>query len=204
MARTLEIDAGTIDIRVAGVDDGYILDSCPWKPLKSDAYRAFCQKLQSAYGGHAVVAWHGDRAVAVLTFYPDGAVNPPEGMGYPRPCALHEPSIAGYDGALRLDVRSGILNMGCVGIFTGDSTYRRKKLASAMVEEALVWAEEHGYLTARALATPRTSDPEVWEKSADPGEAFWEKLGFEPTSRVVSGLLEMVRYTKHMPIGRNR
>jgi GNAT superfamily N-acetyltransferase len=206
--RSLKTLTEEIVIRTAGVDDEYILDYCPWNTVlkaldptrpSSQRYREFNAALQNAYGGHAVTAWDGDRLVGVLTFSPDGAIVIPPGIDYPRPCAMADDYTEQYLKTLNLSTKTGILDIGCVSVYTGDDAYRRKRIATHMVLEAMAWADGHGYLSVRAMAMPRGASKDEWERSADPGEEFWESMGFEPTSRTIGSRVEMVRYSANMP-----
>jgi len=187
MPRKVQTGQGEVLVSKCGVDDDYVLDWCPWKQVsdleyesrpQNPEFRAFNSDIHRSYGGHAVAAWHGKRLIGILTFHPEGAVRPPEGWQYPRPCALSAKSCAAYRSALDLGVSTGTLVMGCVSIHTGDNEFRRQRVATAMVAETLDWGREHGFVRAIAYAREPSANPEDWDKNADPETSFWEHTGF--------------------------
>ena len=178
-----------------GVDDDYVLDWCPWKQASdlecesrpnNPEFRAFNSDIREAYGGHAVAAWHERSLVGILTFHPEGAVRPPEGWQYPRPCALSAKSCKAYRSALDLGTRTGNLVMGCVSIYTGDDEFRRQGVATAMVAEAVEWGGKNGFTRVIAHAREPSANPEDWDRSADPDTSFWERSGFRATCTVAT------------------
>ena len=202
MSGRVSTHAGDIRISCCGVDDDYVLDWCPWRELPDMAmdadrpaspfFRFFNQCLQEAYRGHAVAAWDGTVLVGIATFFPEGAVRPPEGWEYPRPCALSPSSCKAFAHNLDLQVDTSVLMMGCVSVHTGSPKYRRLGVASAMIAGVLDWAYPRGYRLVKAYARQDGGSEDDWYRSPDPEALFWRRAGFRETGVLADGKVEMV------------
>lgn len=156
----------------------------PWGRYR-DRNKPLLAKLTEVYGACAIVAREGDEIAGQLRFYPR-AVWEAEGAGL---LCLQQDNPAGpVDDFARTsfppleELTDKTLEIHCMMAGSpGDKRYKRKGIASQMVNTLVAWARENGWDAIQANSFEDI--PLLYGCTGNAGRTFWEKLGFSVADR---------------------
>jgi GNAT superfamily N-acetyltransferase len=189
------------DIRIAPMDDEFVVWRClhggplhlgnlgrpaPHPAVDWNRHRrvntTLLGRIIEAYGTCAMLAWHGDRVVGHIRFYPKVLYDLPE-MG--QLCLQQAHPAGPADEAIevelpaRADLEDRTIAVHCM--MTGspsrnDNPYQRRGVGRRLAIATVDWARSHGWSAVEAWA--HQGLPLQWEITGEAGRSFWEPLGF--------------------------
>lgn len=159
------------------------------------------RKLVEVYGSCAIIARDGNEIVATLRFYPKALYALSGGEGFclqqRYPFGPAEDLVSQrFPPLSELADKTLVVHCMMIAAPHGDpGRYRRKGLATRMVQELIRWATQRGWEAIEATAYEDI--PLLYAISGAAGKSFWHKLGFQiikqDTERAIEGaLLERV------------
>ncbi len=170
----------------ATIDGGESDTALPWARYRA-RNKALLVKFTRIYGACGVVARSGDLIVGILRFYPK-TVWQMERAGFL--CLQQDfPSgpvddFAALDFPLREHLEDQSLKIHCLMIRSpgeAGNLYRRKGIATRMVQKLIEWAGETAW---RRIEVEAFEDlPIIYQVTGSAGLTFWEKLGFRVADR---------------------
>jgi GNAT superfamily N-acetyltransferase len=180
-----------VEIVIRMMDERYIVNDCPQEPTYVDVLRGrnstWCGAMgvsgrpirevtaaaRQKYGNCAVLAWHGEVVVGIMTFFPVRDLYERQAMGW----EMMEP-----------DLDTGTLAIAsCVLCSLGGHRYRRRGIGRAMAQEAVGWARAQGYRRVGVYQVPSGLTTIHWQDACRPPLPFWRKLGFAVAGTAESG-----------------
>ena len=161
--------------------------SIPWTQLRARNV-PLLSELTDVYGACALIAWHSERIVGQLRFYPKAVCQ----MAAPGPGLCMQQTFPGGPADDLVDktfppldlIDDKTLFVHCM--MTGspqqqENPYQRKCLGTRMVRTLIQWAKAKGWEHIEAHAFEDI--PIVYEITGGAGHTFWEKIGFHVAER---------------------
>ncbi|MBK9230084.1 MAG: GNAT family N-acetyltransferase [Anaerolineae bacterium] len=156
---------------------------CP--PGASSERREFLREVNHRYGTCAIQAWHDDKIVGVIRFFPSALLLR---MGRSSEGLRHSwfwPAVEADDPANTLFIQC--IEMGAPTFQSGllalsdenneDATaYQRRGIGTALAQALVTWARERGW--ARLQIGAGQDLDIIYGLVGSGGRTFWEKLGF--------------------------
>ena len=160
-------------------------DKMPWDRYRN-RNKALLSKLTKIYGACAIIARDRGEIAGQLRFYPK-AVWEAEGAGL---LCLQQDNPAGPVDEFaesnfppQAELVDKTLEVHCMMAGApGDDRYKRKGIASQMVNTLIAWAKENGWDAIRANSFEDI--PLLYGCTGNAGRTFWEKLGFRVADRI--------------------
>ncbi|MFH1085213.1 MAG: GNAT family N-acetyltransferase, partial [Chloroflexota bacterium] len=152
----------------------------PWDELRARNV-PLLRRLTDVYGACALLAWHDDRVVGQVRFYPKAVAALPEAGGM----CLQQTFPAGPSDHLAemplpplAALPDRTLAVHC--LMTGspqqaENPHQRRGLGTALARALIAWAREQGWGAVEATAYQDL--PLIYAITGQAGRRFWEKVG---------------------------
>ena len=156
---------------------------CP--PGASTERREFLREVIRRYGTCAIQAWHGDKIVGAIRFFPSALMMRLGRHSDSMRSSWFWPAVAADDPANTLFIQciemgaptfqSGLLVL--PGESSDDATdFQRRGIGTSLVKALIAWAAERGW--ARLQVGAGQDLDIIYGLVGTGGRTFWEKLGF--------------------------